>query len=55
MNDRSSLANPFTRDLAVGASQNIFAGELQSGAFLMNVTTHENGGDIVNNSKWLLL
>ncbi len=33
MNDRSSLANPYTRELAAGASQNIFAGELQSGAF----------------------
>lgn len=34
MKDRSSLANPYQSELAEGASQYTFAGELQSGAFL---------------------
>ena len=39
------------RELAVGASQYKFTGELQSGAFFW-VKSQKNGGDIVNNPKW---
>lgn len=55
MKDRSNFANPFLRELAVGASQYTFAGELQSGAFLLDKTNllQKNGGDIVINPKWL--
>lgn len=43
--------NPYRRELAGGASQYKFTGELQSGAFLL-VSSLKNGGDIVNNPKW---